>query len=256
MESRPHGRSLSWCWTQSEISNCLSVKNQSEHYLCQNLFLCRPPARNQLPALLHSSQTLMIECSVVAAQLSLLLAGCHWLASKHLSRCWPLPTGVPPPTPPPPRHPPTHPTKNKNKPGEFVHARFEVIYKLKARSRLAVSVAGPLASAGNTIIFSPRPSLSTRLFTGIRLNFIIETRGCCACVQLPCGHYWASVQRTNGVQEGGGEGWGGVLDILINSLAQMTSSQFYLFHQSKNNMHPLTSMHLSLSLLEKQTQHM
>lgn len=175
------------------------MKNRSEHYLCQNLFLCRPPARNQLPALLHSSQTLMIKCSVVAAQLSLLLAGCHWLASKHLSRCWPLPTGVPPTT----TRQPTLPNF-KNKPGEFVHARFKVIYKLKARSRLAVSVAGPLTSAENTIIFSPRPSLSTGLFTGIRLNFIIETRGCCACVQLPCGHYWASVQRTNGVLEGGG----------------------------------------------------
>lgn len=90
------------------------------------------------------------------------------------------------------------------------------IYKLKAWSRVSVPVTGPLNSAGNTIIFSPRPTLSTSLFTGIELNFIIENRAAahaCSC------HADTIGQRTNGVQRRGREGGGYQNDILIISLA-------------------------------------
>lgn len=51
------------------------------------------------------------------------------------------------------------------------------IYKLRAKSRLSVAVTGALISAETPLFSSsPRPSLSTRLFTGITLNFIIENR--------------------------------------------------------------------------------
>ena len=70
-------------------------------------------------------------------------------------------------------------------------------YKVNTRtSRGSVSVnRDPLTTAGNTIIFSPRPSWSSRLFTGITPNFITGDRRRCACAQLPCGRYWASDQR-------------------------------------------------------------
>lgn len=51
----------------------------------------------------------------------------------------------------------------------------------------------------NTIVISPRPSSRTRLLRGISRNFITEERVACACAQLPCGRYWASVKRMRGV---------------------------------------------------------
>lgn len=135
--------------------------------------------------------------------------------SQHFSHCWPLPASVP-----------------KNKPEETLKHGYEVIYKLRATSRLSLSVSGALISAETPLISVRVQLLSTRLFTGITLNFITDSA---AATHAPNCHAdtIGLVSKVLMGFRGEGEAGGYRHDILITSLAQTTSSQFYLSHQRK-----------------------